>query len=177
MALVNSMSKMIHTDTQGRMPEISTYTPPPPVLTKKGTIAKRQPPPFKEPPAHFFTAQMAHYGLKPLKTKEPAKKKLLAAFASAGGDGKNLSIPVAILELENALKKEWHEADEARKAKLEAYRAEYEENIKRSRVEMAGLYERYGFYHDLDEPMEDERQPCMKETAGKQIDYIIFDSQ
>src|SRR5258706_1213286 len=56
---------------------ILTYTPPPPVLTKKGTVAKRQPPPFKEPPAHFFTAQMAHYGLKPLKTKEPAKKKLL----------------------------------------------------------------------------------------------------
>ncbi|KAL1738716.1 hypothetical protein HDZ31DRAFT_69698, partial [Schizophyllum fasciatum] len=79
-----------------------TYTPGP-VLTKKGQVAKRQPPPHKDPPAHFYTAQMLHYGLKPLKTRDPAKRKLLAAFE--GRD--TLAVPAHILQLEQELATEF----------------------------------------------------------------------
>ena len=91
----------------------------------------------------------------------------MEAFASADGNGKNLSVPTAILELENALKKEWHDADEAREAKLEALRAAYKEPIQQSLVEKAGLYEGYGSYEDSDDPMEGESHLRMKKTAGK----------
>ncbi|KAL1709208.1 hypothetical protein EV121DRAFT_276594 [Schizophyllum commune] len=79
-----------------------TYTPGP-LLTKKGQLAKRQPPPHKDPPAHFYTAQMIHYGLKPLKTRDPAKKKLLAAFDG----GATLAVPAHILQLEQQLATEF----------------------------------------------------------------------
>ncbi|KAL1721774.1 hypothetical protein EV715DRAFT_271031 [Schizophyllum commune] len=79
-----------------------TYTPGP-LLTKKGQVAKRQPPPHKDPPAHFYTAQMIHYGLKPLKTRDPAKKKLLAAFDG----GATLAVPAHILQLEQQLATEF----------------------------------------------------------------------
>ena len=47
--------------------------------------------------------------MKPLKTREPAKKRLLAAFG--GADGKSVEAPKAVLELEVALRKEWKELD------------------------------------------------------------------
>ncbi|KAI4293879.1 hypothetical protein K525DRAFT_274810 [Schizophyllum commune Loenen D] len=75
-----------------------TYTPGP-LLTKKGQVAKRQPPPYKDPPAHFYTAQMIHYGLKPLKTRDPAKKKLLAAC----GGSSTIAVPAHILQLKQQL--------------------------------------------------------------------------
>ncbi|KAI5893733.1 uncharacterized protein SCHCODRAFT_02622611 [Schizophyllum commune H4-8] len=79
-----------------------TYTPGP-LLTKKGQVAKRQPPPHKDPPAHFYTAQMIHYGLKPLKTRDPAKKRLVAAF----NGGATLAVPAHILQLEQQLATEF----------------------------------------------------------------------
>ncbi|KAF8958492.1 hypothetical protein BDZ97DRAFT_1923668 [Flammula alnicola] len=79
--------------------------------------------------AHFYTAQLVHYGFKPLKTREPAKKRLLAAFG--GPNGKTLEVPEAILELEETLSREWHErsskstankeiAHKSKKRKIEA---------------------------------------------------------
>jgi hypothetical protein len=61
--------------------KLLTYTPcAGPVLTKKGAPEKRQLTPHKDESVHFYVAQLAHYGLKPLKTKDPAKRNLLAAF-------------------------------------------------------------------------------------------------
>jgi len=75
-----------------------TYTPPPLALTKAGKAAKRQPnDTHKDEEAHFCAAQLVHCGLKSLKTREPAKKRLLAAFG--GDDGKTLEVPKAVLEL------------------------------------------------------------------------------
>jgi hypothetical protein len=112
-----------------------TYTPPTgPVLTKKGQIAKRQPPPHKDETGHFYTAQLQLYGLKPLKTKEAAKKHLLAAFAG----GKTLSAAPHIVQLEQEMKIEWEKANRlavdayyAEKARLEQRQ---QENVARQRV-------------------------------------------
>lgn len=54
------------------------YSEPYLLTTKAGTVAKRQPPPHKDPPAHFCCAQLVHYGLKPFETKEAAKKRLIS---------------------------------------------------------------------------------------------------
>ena len=108
--------------------KLLTYTPPPPTLTKKGTVAKRQPAPHKDHAAHFYCAQLIHYGLKPLKTREPAKKKLLAAF----GAGQTLSVPASILQLEITMKEEWKKANEVAEKK---YKEEATERDCREREE------------------------------------------
>ena len=85
-----------------------TYEAPTgPVFTKKGTVAKRQPPPHKDETEHFYCAQLIHYGLKPLKTKVPAKKALLAAF----GDGRTLTVPAHILVLQEQLRVDYEAAN------------------------------------------------------------------
>jgi hypothetical protein len=99
----------------GTLHRLLTYTEPAPRLTKAGKVAKRQPTPHKDEPGHFYCAQLLHYGLKPLKTKEPAKKQLLAAFTANG----TLSVPQHILTLEDTLRKEWDEANVIAKAKYE----------------------------------------------------------
>jgi hypothetical protein len=92
-----------------------TYTQPAPLLTKAGKVAKRQPAPHKDPPGHFYCAQLLHYGLKPMKTREAAKKQLLATFAANG----TLSVPERILKLEETLQKEYRHANEIAKKKYE----------------------------------------------------------
>jgi hypothetical protein len=104
--------------------DLLTYTPPPPLLTKAGKVAKRQPPPYKDQPAHFYCAQLLHYGLKSMKMRDPAKKRLLAAF----GEKTTLEVPPKILGLEKALKKEYREANELARKK-------YEEEEQRERAE------------------------------------------
>jgi hypothetical protein len=96
-----------------RLHSLLTYTTPPPVLTKAGKVAKRQPPPHKDETEEFYVAQLMHYGLKPLKTKEAAKKALLAAF----GPGNTLEVPPRILELKEKMRKEYSEANKIAKAK------------------------------------------------------------
>lgn len=61
-----------------------------------------QPLPPKDRPAHFYTAQLQHYGLKLIKSKPAAKKALLGAF-----DGKKLAVPANILALEKNLQEAW----------------------------------------------------------------------
>lgn len=66
----------------------------------------------KDHPAHWFEAQLLHYGLKPSKTKAVARMRLLDAF-NAG----NLHVPSQINKLEGELKKEWTKKNrEAKKA-------------------------------------------------------------
>jgi hypothetical protein len=95
-----------------------TYTPSPPALTKAGKVAKRQ---------SKVTLKDQSYGLKPLKTREPAKKRLLAAFG--GADGKTLEVPKAVLELEVALRKEWKELDAKMEERRELIRAGEKEQM------------------------------------------------
>ena len=118
-----------HTHTRKDAAELYallTYTPPPLALTKAGKVAKRQPKDtHKDEEAHFYEAQLVHYGMKPLKTREPAKKRLLAGFG--GPDGKSLEVPNAILELEVALRKEWKELDAKMEEGRELIRAKEKE--------------------------------------------------
>ncbi|KIM35188.1 hypothetical protein M413DRAFT_20802 [Hebeloma cylindrosporum] len=116
-----------HTHTRKDTAELYallTYTPPPPALTKAGKVAKRQPKDtHKDEEAHFYAAQLIHYGLKPLKTREPAKKRLLAAFG----------VPEAVLELEVALRQEWKELDAKMEERRELIRAEEREQMAKYR--------------------------------------------
>lgn len=102
-------------ESPGSLYNLLTYTQPPPLLTKAGKVAKRQPLPHKDQPGHFYCAQLLHYGLKPLKTKEAAKKQLLAAYAAKG----TLIVPEEILKLEDTLRKEYDQANERAKEKYE----------------------------------------------------------
>ncbi|KAI1656238.1 hypothetical protein F4813DRAFT_364762 [Daldinia decipiens] len=66
----------------------------------------------KDHPAHWFEAQLIHYGLQVSKTKAVARMRLFDAV-NAG----NLSIPAHIQKLESELKKEWIKKErEAKKA-------------------------------------------------------------
>ncbi|KAI0853771.1 hypothetical protein F5Y00DRAFT_59658 [Daldinia vernicosa] len=66
----------------------------------------------KDHPAHWFEAQLIHYGLQVSKTKAVARMRLFDAV-NAG----NLSIPAHIQKVESELKKEWIKKErEAKKA-------------------------------------------------------------
>ncbi|KAK8133912.1 hypothetical protein PG984_005924 [Apiospora sp. TS-2023a] len=68
----------------------------------------------KDHPAHWFEAQLIHYGLPPSKTKAVARMRLFDAVNKANG---GLKIPAHISKLEGELKKEWTKLDrEAKKA-------------------------------------------------------------
>ncbi|OTB03384.1 hypothetical protein M426DRAFT_177063 [Hypoxylon sp. CI-4A] len=56
----------------------------------------------KDHPAHWFEAQLIHYGLQPSKTKAVARMRLYDAV-----NGSKLSVPSHITQLEKDLKKEW----------------------------------------------------------------------
>ncbi|KAI1781004.1 hypothetical protein F4818DRAFT_23206 [Hypoxylon cercidicola] len=56
----------------------------------------------KDHPAHWFEAQLIHYGLQPSKTKAVARMRLFDAV-----NGGKLSVPVHIKKLESELKKDW----------------------------------------------------------------------
>jgi hypothetical protein len=75
-------------------------------LTLQGSATNEQPSSHKDETEHFYCAQLLHYGLKPLKTKGPAKKALLQAF----GDGRTLVVPPHIVQLELQLKAEYEAA-------------------------------------------------------------------
>ncbi|CAM1503575.1 Fc.00g011660.m01.CDS01 [Cosmosporella sp. VM-42] len=66
----------------------------------------------KDRPAHWFEAQLIHYGLQPSKTKSVARMRLFDAV-NAG----KLTVPSHVTKLEGKLKKEWVKKDrEAKKA-------------------------------------------------------------
>lgn len=69
--------------------------------------------PVRDPPAHWYEAQLIHYGLPSSKVKGTAVKRLLDAVNSG-----RLAVPQAIVNVEKSLKKQW-DANE-KKAKKEA---------------------------------------------------------
>jgi len=72
----------------------------------------------KDRPAHWYEAQLIHYGLPPSKNKGTAKMRLFEAVSKNG-----LAVPSHILKVESDLKKEWakkeREAKQALKKKAE----------------------------------------------------------
>jgi hypothetical protein len=69
--------------------------------------------PVRDPPAHWYEAQLVHYGLPSSRAKGTAVKRLLDAVNSG-----RLAVPQTILSMEKRLKKQW-DANE-RKARREA---------------------------------------------------------
>ncbi|KAI1388891.1 uncharacterized protein F4822DRAFT_261508 [Hypoxylon trugodes] len=69
----------------------------------------------KDHPAHWFEAQLIHYGLQPSKTKAVARMRLYDAV-----NGGKLSIPTHIKQLESDLKREWTKNERDAKKALSA---------------------------------------------------------
>ncbi|KAG5652279.1 hypothetical protein H0H81_005591, partial [Sphagnurus paluster] len=88
--------------------ELLTYIDPGPLLTKKGTVAKRQPKSHPDPPAHYYQAQCIHYGLHPYEQRPVAKKHLLAAFESGNG---TIAVPEHIQALGREMRAEYEVAN------------------------------------------------------------------
>lgn len=107
-----------------------------PPTTKDGKTARK--PANSDREAHFYTAQLLHYGLPSLKTRDAAKKKLLTAFG--GANGRTLNVPPHILALEAVMGKEYRDAE----AKL--FKKEAAALNKKRKAEEAGM--------DIDGPTE-----------------------
>ncbi|KAI9702119.1 MAG: hypothetical protein M1836_001463 [Candelina mexicana] len=111
----------------------SLLQPPTPQLTKSGKPSKRNiPPPPPDPAGHWYEAQLLHYGLKPSKDKQTAKKRLLKAI-----EDETLILPTFVATLEGELKKEWNTANKQAQARLKREKREKEETKSGSRVEVA----------------------------------------
>ncbi|KAI7786459.1 hypothetical protein LA080_003703 [Diaporthe eres] len=67
-------------------------------------------------PAHWYEAQLLHYGLPPSKVKGTAHKRLFDAVMAKGG----LTVPAHIQKIEADLKKEWNKREREAKKVLKA---------------------------------------------------------
>ncbi|KAL2260953.1 hypothetical protein VTK26DRAFT_4907 [Humicola hyalothermophila] len=67
----------------------------------------------KDRPAHWYEAQLVHYGLPPSKTKGTAKMRLFDAVSKG-----NMAVPPNILKVEADLKKEWTKLEREAKQTL-----------------------------------------------------------
>lgn len=147
-----------------------TYVPPTgPLLTKKGQVAKRQPPPFKDEPAHFYTAQMHHYGLPPMKTRDVAKKRLLAAF----NGGKTLIVPEHILQLEKDLVSEFDAAKQNLNDEYNSKVAKYAERMNRVPAPPSpGPNDLSGNFGDAEDVVDAQEQPLVV-ADGTELRYAL----
>ncbi|KAL9035193.1 MAG: hypothetical protein Q9214_006699, partial [Letrouitia sp. 1 TL-2023] len=114
-----------------------TWVDPGPVLTKKGKPKVRQPPPHEDKPAHFYEAQLIHYGLEPFTSKAAAKKALLEAIENADGE---LKVSDSVKNLERRMKEEYDrkkvkKEKEYREERRRREEKEREDTRKRKRVE------------------------------------------
>ncbi|KAF9000279.1 hypothetical protein BDQ17DRAFT_684853 [Cyathus striatus] len=142
-----------------------TYEAPGPTLTKAGKIAKRQPEAHKDPPCHFYRAQLMHYGLPGLKAKQPAKKRLLAAIKD-GSDGKTLEVPHDILKLENEMKEEWIKLKEAEVKKRKEEKASEEAAEKARNAERTRAIVQETVREHEEESMDDENESMNDEDES-----------
>lgn len=81
----------------------------------------------KDRPAHWYEAQLIHYGLPPSKTKGTAKMRLFDAVNKG-----NLAVPAHILKTEAELKKEWAKRERDAKQALKKLTAPATTPAKRS---------------------------------------------
>lgn len=112
-----------------RLMFLLSYTPPPPLLTKKGKPRVRQPPPHNDETGRFYRAQCIHYGIKPRSDKHRTKEVLLAH--AKANDGKFI-VPPAVLEIEAKLENEF----KVKKAEYDTKRADIEAREKKAEEEV-----------------------------------------
>ncbi|KAL8693536.1 MAG: hypothetical protein Q9218_001661 [Villophora microphyllina] len=93
------------------VPEITAILRPDLKETKAGASAE----PPRDQVAHWYEAQLIHYGLQPSKDKARAKMRLLDALNNA-----KLNVPANIVKLEADLKKEYAAAERKAKAQYKA---------------------------------------------------------
>jgi len=117
----------------------------PPHIILSSTASTWKPLPRNDEAAHFYTAQLYHYGLKPLKTKAAAKKALLAAF----GDGYTLAIPERIINLRKELYAEWLVAHNKAMAEEADRKAEEARTFEKKRVESRRMLEQFAAEEEL----------------------------
>ncbi len=84
----------------------------------------------KDRPAHWYEAQLIHYGLPPSKTKGTAKMRLFDAVSQG-----NLAVPSHILKTENELKKEWAKREREAKQALKKPTATAAKTSKKRKAE------------------------------------------
>jgi len=87
-------------DDPARLHGLLTWVDKGPVLTKKGVPRKRQPPPHQDESDAYYTAQLMHLDMKPLKSKEASKKALLAMFSN----GHDVKVPERLQKMEEDLR-------------------------------------------------------------------------
>ena len=153
-----------------------TYTDPGPALTKQGKPRVQQPRPHRNESAGFYQAQLVHHGLKPLKTKGPAKNALLAAIQANNG---TLAVPENILRLERDLAAQLgpRTAVARRETYAERERERAAEELKAHEKEEGGRGLARGVSVDdivvVEEEEEDEaksgRQPPSRQSNGSRL--------
>ncbi|KAF9000267.1 hypothetical protein BDQ17DRAFT_684423 [Cyathus striatus] len=81
-------------------------------------------------PVHFYCAQLKHLGIRDWKTKDAAKRRLLAAFRNGPNGEMIIPIPSNILELGGRMKEYWSKlnTDEGEDADKELVDEEEREN-------------------------------------------------
>ena len=112
---------------------------PGPILTKSGKPRVNQP---KEETNKFYQAQFVHYGLRQEKTKDAAKKSLLAAYKG----GTELKVPEKTQKLEKDLELQFSIADKEaeiidhaqNKVNLELRRQGWKRKVEAMRAEFLG---------------------------------------
>ncbi|KAG5652277.1 hypothetical protein H0H81_005589 [Sphagnurus paluster] len=115
-----------------------TYVDPAPLLTKKGTVAKRQPKSHPDPPAHYYQAQCIHHGLHAYKQRPAAKKHLLAAFESGKG---TIIVPERVQALEKEMMAEYEAAHAVAQQQMEEAWAAEEKRYAAARREWEDEFE------------------------------------
>ncbi|KAF9000280.1 hypothetical protein BDQ17DRAFT_1359951 [Cyathus striatus] len=100
-------------ESASRLYFLLTYVAPIELALANTEGVPKPPKAHKDPPANFYRAQLLHYGLPELKTKAPAKKRLLAAFKDGSNGEKVLEVPGSILSMENEMREEWTKLNDA----------------------------------------------------------------
>ena len=144
-------------DDPARLHGLLTWVDKGPVLTKKGVPRKRQPPPHQDESDAYYTAQLMHLDLKPLKSKAAAKKALLAMF----GNGHDIKVPERLQKLEEDLRNLWDTENE--KARIR-----YEQELEaKDKEEEERLAERRRAHEAILADVDEEDIASQAPTAGK----------
>lgn len=158
-----------------RLYKLLTYVDPGPAYTKKGTLRVHQPVPHKDETESFYIAQLLHYGLKHLKSKQAAKKALLAAYENQGS---NLTVPDNVYKIERDLSTEYRLKNEAAnkehdQQKLLREAAAAEERKKRKREDDEMLSE---FLSEVQEQVSPTSARPQKKPRSSKVSSVFSNS-
>ena len=145
-----------------RISSLVNRVDPGPVLRKDGKPRRKQPPPYRDESGDFYAAQCAHYGLAVKKTRPANKRTLQAALRRSGTGGHAaavLQVPATIIDLEERLRVQFLEANEAWQLKQqrdwEAARPQREAEEEAARARWGAWYARPADDEDDERPETD----------------------